>query len=245
MKTRKGFTLLEILVVAALVTLLSGIAMFSISTLYQRAQMNATRGEASQISKAESFAHIDIGFYPKFHFLDKSESEINDPAIVSLAALKSMQYTGAQMQAVTLAGIENTWNGPYWGISNKSDANMPIPVNDMGIAVSGGSFKKPVDPWGNEYVMYMLVKDPGYSSGGYSADANGVRPIITATEEPDYMCAIVSYGPNGHPGEDQDPDSPRTLLLPLNNETVITYWDTFQGYQDLNRTGSDDIILNF
>ena len=48
----------------------------------------------------------------------------------------------------------------------------------------------PADPWGNPYVLYLL----------YLRDDGTYSFILSPTQEPDFFCAVVSYGPNRVPG---------------------------------------------
>ena len=252
---KNGFTLLEILIVAALISLLSGIAMISIQTLFRKAQINVTRGEVSQIYKAESFCYEDTGVYVKFHVLGVSKSELNDPSLFpyfSGTGMNYLNYIGFPMTNRDVRNILEGWNGPYWGVS-KSRNNKPIPVNAQGLYDPNGKFLLPIDPFGNPYVMYLLVKDSNPIPGYPAPDTNGVRPIISPDESPDYLCAIVSYGPNGVPGADVgedmgngdrsgDDDGIDGPALPLDNSSETSYWNTYQSYREL---GYDDIIIKF
>ena len=55
----------------------------------------------------------------------------------------------------------------------------------------------PTDTWGNPYAVYLVVGD---SSAVLSNNPLGLRLINNPTEDPSFMAAVVSYGPNGVPG---------------------------------------------
>ncbi|MGB9692764.1 MAG: type II secretion system protein, partial [Candidatus Sumerlaeaceae bacterium] len=67
--SRKGFTLAEMLIVAALIALFSGLFIFSIETQYTLNKQKASVAECRQIATAMSFAQQDMGFFPKMCFL--------------------------------------------------------------------------------------------------------------------------------------------------------------------------------
>lgn len=246
MKKNAGFTLLEIIVVAALISLLSGIAVISIRTLYERAQINATRAEVGQISKALSFAHQDTGIFPKFHILGHPQSVLEDIEIFPDRALQNMHYIGVDIRTTKILRIIEQWNGPYWGVS-MSRNNPPIEVGPDGIIDSGDegttamSFLLPIDPFGNPYVLYLLTYDPDHPD----SDENGVRPIMSSAEDPDFLCAVVSYGPDGVPGNIFDLEPGEEAMERLDNSSETRYWDTFHSYRAVLEENSNDIIIKF
>ncbi len=239
MKKKAGFTLLEIIVVAALISLLSGIAVISIRTLFERAQVNATRAEVGQISKALSFVHQDTGVFPKFHVLMHPKSILEDPELFPMGALQNIHYVGVDIRSRDLLRTLDNWNGPYWGVSISRN-NPPIEVGPDGVIDSGDegtvpmTFLLPIDPFGNPYVLYLLTYDPDHPD----SDEYGVRPVLSASEDPDFMCAVVSYGPNMVPGNDPE-------MEPLDNSSETRYWETFRSYQAVLAEDSDDIVINF
>ncbi len=238
MNKKSGFTLLEIIVVAALISLLSGIAVISIRTLYERAQINTTRAEVGQISKALSFAHQDTGIFPKFHVLEQPVTVLEDEDIFPPEALENIHYIGMDLRQADMRRILERWNGPYWGVSVRRN-NPPVNVGPDGLIGTDEdeipyNFLLPIDPFGNPYVLYLLTYDPDHEL----SDEHGVRPIQSPSEDPDFMCAVVSYGPSGLPGG--DPDIER-----LDNSTETRYQETFESYRAVLDEESDDIVISF
>ncbi|HRR32158.1 MAG TPA: prepilin-type N-terminal cleavage/methylation domain-containing protein, partial [Candidatus Sumerlaeia bacterium] len=72
-----GFTLVEIVIVAALVALFSGLATFGIQQMLRNNKLKAVIGEARQVGSSLIFAHQDIGFYPSIGFLNMSKAVID------------------------------------------------------------------------------------------------------------------------------------------------------------------------
>src|SRR5690606_6989864 len=70
-----GFTLIEMLVVAALIAIFAGLAVFNIVEQLNREKEKAAIAEARSIATAMSFAHDDLGFYPRLCWLKFGQEE--------------------------------------------------------------------------------------------------------------------------------------------------------------------------
>ncbi len=68
-RRNRGFTLIEMLIVAALIAIFSALAVFNISEQLNISKGKAAVAECRSIATAMSFAHDDLGFYPKIGFL--------------------------------------------------------------------------------------------------------------------------------------------------------------------------------
>ena len=69
LRKRRGFTLIEMLIVAALITIFSTIAMFSMQELMKSARRKAAIADLRSIGHSLANAHMDIGFMPKIGYL--------------------------------------------------------------------------------------------------------------------------------------------------------------------------------
>lgn len=222
---RGGFTLIEILIVGALIVLFSGLAIINMQRFFDDASRKAMFGEAKEIATAMSFAHNDLGYYPRIPVLGL-------PATLVTFTQGGVQFlrpgfdTYGYFPALTpqAANVATVWKGPYLGISNQHNtvlvrltdsALRQVPATGPG----GDDFsliRWPADKWGHPWMIYLVKSDPA------AATANnplGLRLINSPTEEADYMTAVVSYGPNGFPGgNDQtqftDPNIMTTVLQP-------------------------------
>jgi len=221
----RGFTLVEILIVAALIALLSGIAIFSINEFYNNNIRKAVIGEVNQIATGASFANDDLQFFPKLHLLSDPPSAIfKDPATGlqnSNQVIPGIDYFGfiPGGQPPQLTKLQNGWRGPYMGMSMTRDRSsrgsrsgivkMRLPDVYHDPSITNATREElsvvdwPADVWGNPYVFYQLRS---------SADVGGnlIPQFVTQLGEPaDYLNAIVSYGKNGIPGgNDATPGDP-------------------------------------
>ncbi|MCE5229134.1 prepilin-type N-terminal cleavage/methylation domain-containing protein [bacterium] len=207
---RRGFTLLEILIVAMLITLFSGIAMFAVREMYEQNRYKAMPVEASQIGSALSFAFNDIGFYPRLHLLNQS---LNTMAITTSANLllsrphpDTYGYYNATIKANT---INTKWAGPYGGkspvrVSVGQRATVKMHLVDIQTLGYKQQFQQladinietvdwPADTWGNPWMVYHVSK---------SVDSSGrvTYKLAKPDEQPDFLNAVVSYGANHVPG---------------------------------------------
>ncbi len=81
--SRGGFTLVEILLVVAILGILAGVAVVGLKGRTQKANIAATRTSIQAVQTAVDVYETDNGVYP------------------------------AAMQALLTKGSENNWNGPY------------------------------------------------------------------------------------------------------------------------------------
>jgi len=199
--TFHGFTLVEILIVAALISLFAAIAMFNIQYFAIQAKRKAATADARSISDAMTAAHFEYGFYTKLCYLCLSRSEIERLVDQQMQIVPDFDYIGFDSvdNRVLLPRsrrILDSWRGPYLPSpagrqvgSNSGVVKMRMPYQPQGTPVSE-LYDWPADPWGNPYVVYLV---------GETADG---RPtwITSPTDRPVYFARVVSYGPNGIPG---------------------------------------------
>ena len=221
---RRGFTLIEILVVAALIALFSGIAIFSVQQMYDANRAKAMIGEAFEIGTSLSFAYNDIGFFPKLHLLNKPLSLVTFESGTNTVAYPSFDTYGYLVPGDVRGGaIMTKWKGPYWGASEMrsrgaqggsglgyvrlvgTGTNVQIPTGENLSLV-----RWPFDTWGNPWVFYQVVADPGYASTG---NPKGLRLIRTPGEGANYFNAVVSYGEDGMPGGGWRTSNPTAAVI--------------------------------
>ncbi|MCD6386480.1 prepilin-type N-terminal cleavage/methylation domain-containing protein [Candidatus Sumerlaeota bacterium] len=186
----KGFTLIEILVVGALIALFAGLAIINIQQQFQTNLRKITIAETKEIGTALSFAYQDVGIFPKFCFLNRSINMLYSLS-GSTQLPPSFDYMGFDLTGIQQR-IVSQWKGGYFAMSQTRNRIAQGRGGVLRVYIPGLNepIDWPADPWGNPYVLYLL-----YLRGDDMPDF-----IITPTQEPDFFCAVVSYGPNHVPG---------------------------------------------
>jgi prepilin-type N-terminal cleavage/methylation domain-containing protein len=204
----RGFTLIEIMIVAALLTLFAGLAIFGVQQMYDSNKRKAMFDETRQIGVGLSFARDDIGFFPRLNMIEHSLTLIlfNGPVI-----RPGFDTYGYMTESATqINNVINNWKGPYMQVSEaraglaqgqKGLTQMRLPEGEPSTAPSElgdlSLVKWPTDIWGNPYVVYLISSDANVASAD---NPKGLRLIERPGELPSYMAAVVSYGENGLPG---------------------------------------------
>ncbi|MDD4279118.1 MAG: prepilin-type N-terminal cleavage/methylation domain-containing protein [Candidatus Sumerlaeales bacterium] len=187
-----GFTLIEMMIVAALLSIMSAMATISIFTAMEEARKKATVAECRQLATAVGFANTDLGFFPKLCFLnfsyDNLMSNITGQKPIPVA---QFEYHGHLVNNLTLRLKKNwTKSSPYLTGNSKKIVSMTLP------GAVGAPYDWPGDQWGNPYTMYLLKSNGDATTGRITP-----RFIEKPGEQPDYFAGIVSYGRNAVPGE--------------------------------------------
>lgn len=190
-RRRSGFTLIEMLVVAALIAIFAGLAVFNIVEQMNREKEKAAISECRSIATALSFAHDDLGFYPKLSWLRFGQAEflkfIQDRGGLPGAAVDTFGKGDAGM----LGRIQKNWGEKYLA------GSMPDKYVRMTLP-EGLDVQWPADPFGMPYVPYLLkiAPPPGAPTAPKTVQwANG-----SVGDRANYFAGIVSYGRNKVPG---------------------------------------------
>jgi prepilin-type N-terminal cleavage/methylation domain-containing protein len=187
MNRRGGFTLIEMLVVAALIAIFAGLAVFNIVEELQREKSKAATAETRSIATAMSFAYQDLSWFPKLCFLK-----------YGLRDLANLQQTESLTQnsyecydhPVNVAAIAKTWSVNKYLAGSMPDKYCKMTINDPNKA-----YDWPRDPFNHPYTEYFIkMKKPTGGGNPYPTW------IETAGDKADYFAGIVSYGRNGVPG---------------------------------------------
>lgn len=208
----RGFTLLEILIVGALITLFSGIAIIAVQQMFDENRHKAMYPEAQQIGTALSMAYNAIGFYPRLHTLNQQHSNIvvqgSSNQLLALPHMDTYGYLNATMKA---AVVDTNWKGPYSAKSStrlsqsqRAYVKMRLPDQQtiaytqlwqQQAAVNIQIVDWPADTWSNPWMVYQVHKEIVAGEPVYRL----VRPG-TEDNEPDFKNCVVSYGANHVPG---------------------------------------------
>ncbi len=200
-KRTGGFTLIEMLVVAALIAIFAGLAVFNVVEQLNREKEKAALAEARSIATAMSFAYDDMGFFPKICFLRFGVDEFlrvigtTAPEAKNLSA-DAIDWFGVATPASNMGTkITNNWGEKYMS------GSMPDKYVEMRFPTSGGaeSFDWPADPFRQPYMAYLIKAEPPANS------APGTPAVIdwandSLGDKPNYFAGIVSYGRNKVPG---------------------------------------------
>ncbi|MBX7246919.1 MAG: prepilin-type N-terminal cleavage/methylation domain-containing protein [Candidatus Sumerlaeaceae bacterium] len=187
----KGFTLVEMLIVAALIALFAGLAVINIQQQFELNKQKAATAECREIGTAMSFALNDLGFYPKICFLRFNYLTLTQE--ISTLPLNQFEYHGLTVGGIT-SRLQNQWSkaGAYAAFNFKKLALMQIPGS------SRDPFEWPADPWNNPYVAYIVQA----VQNGNTVEN---RFIKSAGETGNFFAGVVSYGRNRVPGLTDEP----------------------------------------
>ena len=208
----RGFSLIEIMIVAILLAIFAGLAAINISEVFQQNKIKITYGELDSLRSAVGFAANDTGgVIPKLSFLNQNQFTITDLNSGGNVVTADFHYMGFPIggQAST---IYTRWKGPYLGIAKPEadDAGDTSISRKAGVArmlinsevpnTSGNPnnvVQWPIDFWRNPYVIYMLriTRDPNNPNSTPFVDF-----IRRSGERPNFSMAYVSYGRDRVPG---------------------------------------------
>ncbi len=227
---RRGFTLTELLVVLAIISLLATIAVPVYINRMQQARVAIARAEAREIASSQQQVGILHGFYVPIHLLNNIPDQDNTGVNIGNDADEIDEVTNAAShllidvnrplndQETTQLRLSDTtdarvgrmiqsWQGPFL---NPQLSRLYF-VGQSTTTGTGGDISLDIvlDPWGNAYRLYTPVGITGSSSPPTAAVASTQISLsdddgdITNTERDRFdRYAIVSYGPDGVTGFD-------------------------------------------
>ncbi len=202
-RRRRGFTILEILIVAAMISILSGIAMISVRTFFRSTQLRVVMGESYQIATALSLAYDDIGYYPKLNFLLHGLNEIGQspgvPDTLANPLHRAFEYHNLDVSTRTSSAL-TLWSGPYMSMSQGRYTGQNLgagpTIVTMRLPTSATAYDEvdyPADAWVQPYALYLMQIDD-------AGDVGFTNSIADFASVPNFFRAVVSYGPNLVPG---------------------------------------------
>jgi type II secretory pathway pseudopilin PulG len=267
-RTVAAFTLIEILVIALLISILSAIALFSVRSMMDRARVRTVIGETYQISTALSLCRDDIGIYPKMNFLLGSINEIGEftGAITPTNRIHpDFECFGNDIDNQTTR-LASQWNGPYMGMSQtRTTAGIAAGPSIVRMQLPQANNQEvffPGDAWQQPYTLYLMSID-GDGLVTFNTGESGLPfEVENFTTLPNFFSAVVSYGPNKQPGGQDlsnlpatfDPEEAR-LYETINPRNPFIYralvrnqYNTenrINGYFAIQDENSDDLVREF
>lgn len=187
---------MEMLVVSALIALFSGLAVFAITTQLEQNKKKAAVAECRQIATAMSFAHQDLGFFPKFCFMKFNFQNIAQFLIGASvpANTGAVEYHGHAVPNLGLK-LRNSWKGVY--MTQNPDRLVKMVFNTESGQLT---MPWPADPWGNPYVAYLI-----HTEKPVAGRPNAVQKFLqNSGQDANYYAGITSYGRNTVPGLGDD-----------------------------------------
>jgi prepilin-type N-terminal cleavage/methylation domain-containing protein len=218
-RRRRGFTLVELVIVGALIALFAGLAVFSIQQQFRNNQKKAMIAEARNIGAALDLSHMDVGIFPKLTFMEESEpglrfvgSEIFGPTD-QLRIFNHMDIYGRDTSGIAFP-ISSGWKGPYFALSQSRRGfgqgsggfvYMQLEDDMVGSSAESRTRRWAADAYGNPWTVYMLdiIQQPNGTSELRFVSARGPEGQ-RATTLGNYVNAVVSYGYNQVPGGSEE-----------------------------------------
>ncbi len=186
----RGFTLVEMLIVAALISIFSALAVFNITTQLNLNKQKAAVAECRQLATALTFANDDLGFLPKLCFLRYNLPNLQSALLGTPTTANTMVEAYGNQVGDLGTRLTRQWKGSY--MSFNSDKVVKMQFNAHG---ANREFEWPADPWGNPYAVYLIYSDPKETN-----QLNREKFIDAAGKTADFSACVASYGRNRVPG---------------------------------------------
>ncbi|MBN1868199.1 prepilin-type N-terminal cleavage/methylation domain-containing protein [Candidatus Sumerlaeota bacterium] len=230
---RRGFTLIEILVIATLISLFSALAVVSIQYLVDSSKRKASILDIRTLAHVLATVKMDFGVYPKIGYLSYSMAALmeaggSNPSAGTYVLPPDFDTFGffdwddptttgpdETIRRVGLSArkIIDSWQGPYLPSSRSRGLlgarGYTVRMRMPNAPADAEPLDWPADPWRNPYVVY-LVKYFDPETGNY-----GLAWLESSTDAATYKALVVGYGPNGVPGglSDQRKVTPARRVL--------------------------------
>jgi prepilin-type N-terminal cleavage/methylation domain-containing protein len=163
MKTNKGFTLLEVAVVLAVIAILAAMLTPIVTSYIDQARVTRAQNDVKKIAEAVLLFKRDTGFFPGYNIT----SEATSGAILSG---NSNGLSGCLISGSGAIALSNTGSAYFtgnWTCANPGLLETYLNVNSLGVATSGlgavggkTAYRGPyldglagTDPWGHPYAV--------------------------------------------------------------------------------------------
>ncbi len=174
--SRRGFTIVELLIVIAVIAILSGLTMFAYADTQKRSRDSQRRQDIKIIANALELYYSDNGEYPRI-------TNSGAPAVLNSTWSASNHVSWTQANT----NVDGTWKSIGAALVPKYLASLPVdPINNASPAYPS------VNPGGFSYI---------YTTGAYCGVASGQMYILAfrleaSVQEDDYSgsCSTSPIG---------------------------------------------------
>jgi prepilin-type N-terminal cleavage/methylation domain-containing protein len=192
----RGFTLMEMVVVLAVIAVLAAILTPVLTSFVDRARLNSAQNDVKNIAAAIAHYNTDLKFYPIY----KTAGTMPSPA------------TSAAWDWQGTTGSDAAFTGVGWAALTDTSGSLSLNLNTnfYGAATAGPpgvqSYRGPYfelgpDPWGGRYYVTSKNLKPGNSN---------------------YAAYVISAGPNGAIETDFAQDRTGTLDFTVGGDDIVT-----------------------
>jgi prepilin-type N-terminal cleavage/methylation domain-containing protein len=189
MKESRGFTMIEMVVVLAVIAILAAILTPIVTSYVERARMDAAQKDIKNIAAAFVQFNTDTKLWPIYNSV---------PANVNTGANFSESTAGN----AAIPGSGSNWAGILTGTSNASASSLEsiLNMNGMGLPTTGKTawhgpyIETSGDPWGTSYYVNTLFLEPGCVST-HTGTNTACASVGTAGATPSAVY-VISAGPN-------------------------------------------------
>ncbi len=180
-----GFTLMELVVTIAILTLLAGILVPAVGNYMEKGKTGKVTAELRELVNAVSTYNVDTGAWP---------------GATDITTLTTTNFALTNIPCFYTNTFAKTgWNGPYLNKGVMVSGAMTVAVPAAG-GVPGSGL---LDPWGNPYYVYTFANAYSGTSGGVvllCRGPNGVANTTAAnifgnTPAGDDVLQLVTYSP--------------------------------------------------
>lgn len=172
MKANKGFTLIELSVVLAVIAVLAAILTPLVTSYIDQARETRTASDVRSIAQALNLHRRDTGQYPIYNSDNASDGDVGVEWLVGEGTVPTTIAT--------------------WDLDSNSDLDEYLNTNKLGLVTSarGGriAFRGPyldtitADPWGNSYIIYAQNLERASGNAGFVLSA-GPDGTIDSTRD--------------------------------------------------------------
>jgi len=187
MKSNKGFTLLEVAVVLAVIAILAAILTPIVTSYIDQARVTRAQADVKKIAEAVNLYKRDTGVYPGYN--STTEAALGTSLTGLTTGLAGCMLSGTGVPSTTLSSGNVTSLGS-WNCTNAGLLETYLNINHLSVSTStlnqpGGAvgYRGPyldglsgTDPWGNPYAVNSenLASSSTFWAFAISSGPNGV-----------------------------------------------------------------------